>query len=291
MSRNKFDISIQEAELEYIEKLDVYKNYDVKSQSDNRLLRRINVFCVGSPKSGTHSMAAIFKNFNSYHECDNIFMITLLDKVRNKQITVSELNFILKTRDYFNNLEMDSSHFSGNFVSEIGNIIPSAKFILTLRDCVSWMDSWFNHQLSMPKLHPNLVKDLGRRLYYDRGHKYTKYDKHLEQHRLYPVRSYLEFWSAHNTRVINCAKPDALLIVKTCEIAQSLESISSFLQIESTLLNAEGTHEGKTKGRFDILKTLDSNYLMDVATEVCGELNAKYFGENSITNAIAQANE
>jgi len=42
--------------------------------------RAFHAFCLGTPKSGTHSIANMFKGYRASHEPNEVFMINLINK-------------------------------------------------------------------------------------------------------------------------------------------------------------------------------------------------------------------
>lgn len=126
--------------------------------------------------------------------------------------------------------------------------------MLTLRDCISWIDSWFNHQVSRETQPDFSIYDFGRRNYYSRGHAYTKYDSFLEELKLFPLKSYFEFWKEHNSKVISAIPDNQLLILKTEFLSTSTDEISSFLQIPSSSLIVENTHKNKAKAKHSLFQ-------------------------------------
>lgn len=138
--------------------------------------RAFQAFCVGTPKSGTHSIANMFKGYRASHEPNEVFMINLINRKAKGEMTDSDIIKILKSRDVSNWLEIESSHYLGGVIEQLIQVSSNAKYILTIRDCLSWMDSWFNHQLSRAKLTNESVHELGQNNYYSRGHQYTRHD-------------------------------------------------------------------------------------------------------------------
>lgn len=248
--------------------------------------RRFHCFCLGTPKSGTHSVASLLSTFRSAHEPDEVFMINLINKWLHNKISSPEIRDILYSRDVYNWLELESSHYNGVFVEELKAIFENAKFILTMRDCISWMDSWFNHQLSRKVLSDNSIYDLGRNNYYRKGYDYTKYDSFLKEMKLFPIKSYLQFWHDHNFRIIRSVESSKLLIMKTTEISFGANKLAHFLNIDEAKINKQGSHEFKAKQKFRVLEKIDYNYLFDTSMEICGELNDKYFPEKTIKLAL-----
>ncbi len=248
--------------------------------------RNFHAFCLGTPKSGTHSIANMLKGYRTSHEPNEIFMINLLHQKKNGTLSLDDLIKILKYRDISNWLEMESSHYLGSIASELINVFDDAKYILTIRDCISWMDSWFNHQLSRETLSNESIYDLGRNNYYSSGHEYTKHDRMLEKMKLYPIRSYLEFWKTHNQNVLYSVPKERLLIIKTNEISKMTPQLANFLHVNESNIFNKASHEFKAKGKHNILDKLDTNFLYDSAMEICGELNDEYFPEKTISKIL-----
>lgn len=248
--------------------------------------RKFYAFCVGTPKSGTHSLAAMLSEFRSAHEPDQAFMVHLIQWYKKQQINQKQVVQILKVRDDCNWLELESSHYCGEFVEELGDLSADTKFILTIRDCLSWLDSWFNHQLSRPMNPRKAMFKIGRNNYYDRGFSYTKYDAFLEGLNLFPIKSYLTYWNERNSKVIEMVAPQKLLILKTNEISKSKSKIARFLNIDLSKVKSEKSHQFKAKEKHDILKRIDPHYVFDTAMEVCGDLNNDIFPEQSIDKVL-----
>jgi hypothetical protein len=74
--------------------------------------RKIHAFCVGTPKSGTTSIPSMFANYRTRHEINDTFIVSLIRKSLDKQISTNELEAILQKRDKRNWLEMESSHYN-----------------------------------------------------------------------------------------------------------------------------------------------------------------------------------
>ncbi|MGR6034157.1 MAG: sulfotransferase [Candidatus Nitrosoglobus sp.] len=264
--------------------------FSKKYKYPSRLLfqkRAFHAYCVGTPKSGTHSIAEMLSNYRASHEPNEILIINMIhDRLHNK-LSNDKLNRILRARDVFHWYEMESSHLMGMFAPELSLLFNNAKFILTIRDCISWLDSWFNHQLSRPPLNNDSIYNLGRNNYYSQGYSYTRYDRFLEGYNLFPIKSYLAFWTRHNSIVLNSIPGDKLLVIKTNEISSSSDKISKFLMIPKKSINIKYSHAYKAKEKYKILRQIDINYLYDTAMEVCGDLNNKYFPENTIEKSLA----
>lgn len=248
--------------------------------------KKFHALCVGTPKSGTHSVANLFPTFRTRHEPDQIFMIYLMKKKKEGKISESELMRIFRSLDIAYWLEMNSSHYNGFFINELYSEFNNAKYILTIRDPISWLDSWFNHQLSRENYKSDTMFDLGRKLYYERGHNYSIHDRFLEELNIFPIRSYFEFWNEHNKKILETIPKEKLMIVKTKNISSSIAEFSSFLNIAQDRICATESHSYKARKKHHILSKIDRNYLLDLALEICGDLNETYFPESPINSLV-----
>lgn len=264
---SKYSATIIEAKSafnDYLQRLETGRDSPTSSNT-------FSAFCVGMPKTGTHSIANIFSKYRSSHESDQIFMIMLLAEKLSGEISTQKIIDLLRSRQSLNNLEMDASHYNGAFIKELSYVSHNFRYILTVRDPYSWLDSWFNQHLNSPHLDDTKVKYLGRKLYFDCGDEYTKHDKPLHERGFYPLRSYLKFWRNFNRRVVAHTNSNNLLILRTQDISTSIEQVSHFLQIDQSKLYGLSTHEHSTPRRHKMLDQLDASYVDDQINLICGD--------------------
>ncbi|QPG06402.1 hypothetical protein IT774_04210 [Salinimonas marina] len=248
--------------------------------------RQFQAFCIGTPKSGTHSVDTLCSAYRSRHEPDEKFMISFISQLKNGQVSTQDAIDILKKRDYHHWLEMESSHYCGEIIEPLYEAFPKAQYILTVRDCVSWVDSWFNHQLARKRLPEDSIFSIGRANYYDMGLSYSRHDRFLEELGLYPLKAYLTYWANRNAGVLNTIAPSQLLILQTNQISKQASLLASFLGIQPGTLQLEKAHQFKAKEKFHIINRIDKHYLEDSFEEICGEVHSQTFPEVSINGLI-----
>ena len=112
-------------------------------QTENRLMRmqnrRIHVYGVGVFKSGTTSLACVFKNYCSGHEYEKDKLLNIIAQNNHSNI----INYIIdKDRRY--SLEMDSSGLNVFLIPYLLYLYPECKFILTIRNIIDHYDSIIN---------------------------------------------------------------------------------------------------------------------------------------------------
>jgi len=115
---------------------------------------RFKAYCIGMDKTGTVSMTIMFndKGFRTMHEPENRFLINKILAFYNGKMKKDKLVAYIKQRDRRLSLEMEASHLNIYLLEILVNEFSNAKFILTMRDCYSWLDSQINHVISKPKI-------------------------------------------------------------------------------------------------------------------------------------------
>ena len=243
---------------------------------------KFKAYCVGMAKTGTVSMHIMFSQHRSAHEPDRRILVGKILAFANGKIDKSKLIKYIKHRDRRLGLEMDSSHLNYHLIDILVNEFSEAKFILTIRDCYSWVESAINFFVARPlfRFHwsQHHLRALRRLRFRANEFKHTKEEKILADNECYTLDGYFSFWREHNSKVLATVPADRLLVVKTREINQRVPDIENFLGIESgTLINRVHANVGSKK--FHILSQIDKDFLEEKANLHCKELMDKYFPE------------
>ena len=240
--------------------------------------RRTHIYCVGTAKTGTHSMAAIFNgNLRSTHEPENRKLIKKIMKFEAKSVDNIELRNFVINRDKRLWLEVDSSQLNFFILEQLVSLFPDSKFILTIRNPLSWLDSYINHQIARGGS-DDWIQIRNLRFRPD-IYSHSKEERVLKDNGLYTLDGYLSDWSHHNNKVIDTVPPDRLLIVRTDEINKRYKDIVNFVGLPGININKENLHVYKAKRKYYILDKIDKEYLGYKVKEHCGELIAKFFPE------------
>jgi DNA-binding protein Fis len=242
---------------------------------------RFKAYCVGMAKTGTTSIHAIFNSaqYRSAHEPEATFLIPKILAFVKGKIDRNQLTRYVKHRDRRLGLEMDSSHINYYLIDILVREFGEAKFILTIRDCYSWLDSLIDAQLRPPKtwLIQRRRVDMNS-VRFQANNQHVKEEQILADNGKYTLDSYFKYWNEHNSKVLATVPEDRLLIVKTTEINQSIRQIEEFLGIpRGTLPNQ--VQKNVTRKKNNILSQIDKNFLEEKANFHCKELMDKYFPE------------
>ncbi|MFP4028644.1 MAG: sulfotransferase [Candidatus Brocadiia bacterium] len=231
--------------------------------------RAFHAYCVGLPRSGTHSIAATLRNFRSAHEpmCS-----TTIDHSIEYFRCGMGYRFsrdIMLTRDKYLYLEMESAHYLELMVPLLVEIFPRAKFIMTVRNPIEWLVSEINQRL----------RGSGRRcfrkqiafIYGGYGGRRPSIERDLgENQYLYPLANYFRYWRDHQQRVIESVPKERLLVVRTEDLSDSWDDIANFLGIKQQELCLEyGRSHSFDNYEIRVLEKIPRSYVKELALKHC----------------------
>ncbi len=240
--------------------------------------RHFHAFGVGMPKSGTHSLEAIFGGYRTWHEPRIVRFMEIVRRRSDGDLTDTQARDILRGLDRRMWLEFNSSWINYFLLEMLIDEYPEARFVFSIRDCYSWLDSILNQLLG---------RDQGdyecqfQRWYGDSLTREAHKDGEqvLEEHGLWPLDSWFRFWNEHNTGVLNLVPSDRLLIVRTPEIRQDIPRMADFLGVSVETLDASRSHEHKVAKKFGLLSRIDEACLSEGVDKHCKDLMERFFPE------------
>lgn len=238
--------------------------------------RRFHAFCVGAGKSGTHSIAGMLEGaYRTAHEPETDPLIDVILAEREGRMSPAEIAGWLRQRDRRLWLEMDSSGLNGAVVGHLAALHPEARFVLTIRDCYSWLDSLLNHHATRP------TTDSWRRLrdarFPPEERIYEPGEEVLRRHGLFPVGAYLKHWAAHNQAVLKAVPAERLLVIRTDRIADCAPRLAAFLGVPLDTLDVDRAHMFRRKANAGLISRVDPALIERRAAEHCGEIMASQF--------------
>jgi hypothetical protein len=240
--------------------------------------RRAHCYCVGTSKSGTHSIAALFRGpLRSDHEPERELVLKMILRRLQNTIGPEEWRRFIKERDKRLSLELDSSSLNYFLLDVLVETYEDAKFILTIRDCYSWLDSFINHQLARPT-NKNWTRFKELRFRTDEL-THAREEEIFKENGFYTLDGYLSYWAMHNRKVLEIVPPDRLLVVRTHEIAGQAGNIADFVGVPVSRLNSKRTHTYKARTKFNMLSKIEPDFLESKVRRHCRPIMDKYFPE------------
>lgn len=240
--------------------------------------RKTRLYCVGAAKTGTHSIESMFNNMiRSGHEPDDQEVIDKIIKLSMGQISEKSMISYIRKRDNKLCLDVDSSQLNFYFISYIIKEFTDALFLLTIRDCYSWLDSFINHSLSR-STSKNWIKFRDFRFQADLF-SHPPEEQVLKLKGLYTLDGYLSYWAYHNNKVLDSILSDRLMVVRTNEITSKALNIANFAGLPKESVQTQKTHSYKNPQKYNILQEVPEDYLEAKVSKHCEPLMAKYFPE------------
>lgn len=247
--------------------------------------RKSRLYCVGAAKTGTHSIHTMFDDtIKSQHEADDDEMISKVLQISAGQISEANLLSFIRQRDKNICLDVDSSQLNFFLLDQLLEEFSDALFLLTIRDCYSWLNSFIDDSLRRQPS-DNWIKLREYRFRAD-SFVHPPQELALKERGLYTLDGYLSYWAIHNHEVLSKVPEDRLMIVRTNEITKKAYEIADFAGLNRDCVLTQHSHSFKNPERFHVLREIPQDYLEAKVREYCGPLMARFFPEiKSISDA------
>lgn len=247
--------------------------------------RKCRLYCVGAAKTGTHSIDSLFDHtVRSAHEADSGEIISKILDISEGRIQDIDILAYIRNRDKRLCLDVDSSQLNFFLLDYLLEEFPKALFLLTIRDCYSWLNSFINDSLRR-KTTKNWIK-LREHRFRANVFSHPSEERPLKKIGLYTLDGYLSYWASHNNRVLSSIPEDRLMIIKTNEITKRADDIAVFAGLPKKSLQIEHSHSFKNPLKFNVLQEIQEPYLEAKVQEYCGPLMKRFFPEiRSINDA------
>lgn len=240
--------------------------------------KAFHCFGIGLSKSGTHSLAAMLaSNYRSEHELEHWKLIEAFLKYKQEALSKKEFEEVLKTHCLYSWLDLDVSHTHIEYLENLLGLFPKAKFILTIRDCFTWLDSWLNHTLNQQRAEgPWLALAQWR---YEKGQplEYAPEEAVLKEKQLYPLKNYFQEWNQHIEKALRLIPKEQLLIVRMEDLKQSAPLIANFLEIDENTLNIQASHQYQTPKKWNLLEAIPEHFLNEQADRYCATQMKRFY--------------
>lgn len=254
-----------------------------KHQKRLRLLvtrRRFHAYCIGSAKSGTHSIAGLFeRKFRAAHEPEAEKLIALITNARKENSDNTWLRQTLLERDRRLRLEMESSQLAFFLLDDLLTLFPEALFILTIRDCYSWLDSVLNNHKA--RTIPEAWKDIIALRHGSPHYHHSPRASVLMENGFFPLEGYLSYWESHNRTVLERIPAERLLVVRTDRITAETERIANFVGVPAKDLDQRQSHLFRAPSKFGFVNQIDPDFLEETIDRFGRGLMRKYFPDIS----------
>lgn len=247
---------------------------------------RLHLYCVGAPKSGTHSIAAIFaERYRAEHEPFWWQLVPCLNALaQNHPDACNQAQRLIRRRRIELDLDLESAHILGPLVPFLARTFADARFILPVRHPRQWLDSLIEDQIygqSEP-----LYKGWWRVYDCYFGDRSTASwpaeEAPLRDQGLYPLRSMLTYWRDHHLRILDSVPTERLLILPTEAISESRELLAAFAGVPASDLHMAASHSYARKRRTHLLDRIPAAYVDNLIADLLGDLPRRLRGHEPL---------
>jgi len=243
-------------------------------------VRRTRLFCVSIAKSGTRSIGRMFsRNVRAAHEARVLPLIDKFFDWRNGRISEADMSEWLRARDRELALEVDSSWLNILILEFLLREFPEARFVLTIRDCYSWLNSTLNHSVRFRKVSPRQRVRARDFVFQRDGFVHAPEERILQAGGFYTLDGYFSGWAAHNGQVLTRVPPERLLVVRTDQIRQRAFEIADFAGLPCRAVRLDRTHEFQNPAKREMIRHLDRDFLERKVEQHCRPLMTQFFPE------------
>jgi hypothetical protein len=151
-----------------------------------------------------------------------------------------------------------------------------AKFVLLVRDCFSWLDSFVDQQIRDLRRSPLTRDAFFRAKYMSHDDQFAPEEAVLRDAGSLPVASWLRAWAGMNERVLRSVPPERLLVVRTEDLDDSTEVLARFAGVApSTVRRA---HVNRNPSPTGTLGQVPASFVVERAETHCASVMARVWG-------------
>jgi len=196
------------------------------------------IFGVGLPKTGTTSIAYLLgPERHGYHEKNRARSINVIRLYCSGDINIGRLERWFVIRDIYLYPVFDIAHYYGAIADEMVGLFPNSKFLITLRDCYSWAQSFGNQVIKRWRWKNGWSEDCEDYLVkwqkYQFGHpgawSYPSPESELQEVGMPPLSVLYQYYRGRNRKLLDAIPPDRRIVLKTSELSQSISRIEHSL--------------------------------------------------------------
>jgi hypothetical protein len=242
--------------------------------------RAFRLYCVGHSKTGTNSVCSVLRNWRMEHDFKAEETARMIAARSRGELATGELADYARRRDAAGRLEVDSSRSHQGWVSVLAEVFPDARFLFTIRDVWSWLDSTLNQYLrraAEPETRarferfvvPGTTTTVARAFSSERE-LLKRFDAVAEM--------FAAEWAGVNEKTLAQLPKGRTLIVRTHEIGDRLADIAAHVGVPEGSLNAAGAHENKARARFGVLARVEPRRLERVERLAAPLMSAHFPG-------------
>ena len=232
--------------------------------------RRCHVIGLGIAKSGTSSLAGLFRHYRAAHEFEAAAAIRRLQALSGDCPSELDEAWVRARDQRAGLLECDSSQLHHWYLPALVSAFPEARFVLTIRHPRPWLESIINHRLARglsPEWQHAHLRRFGPPCRDAEGP-----DHLLALYGQPGLAGFLRFWTAHHERVLATVPAERLLVLPLEHLDASLPRLAAFAGIPAETLEPGEGRRNQARADFQVIPRLDRTHLDECMDAICGPL-------------------
>jgi hypothetical protein len=244
-------------------------------------VRRTRFYCVGTGKSGTHSIANMFsKNVRALHEAQALAVMERIMKWREGRINDQEMAAWLHQPGSGTGAGSGFVHAQLQLLDLLLREFSDALYLLTIRDCYSWLNSLINHRIRFKgKANPTRLKWREWRFRTNHPVVHAPEERVLKENDLSTLDTHFAHWASRNGEALAKIPASRLLIVRTDQITQKAFEIADFARLPRRAVRLHHTHSFRNPVRQELIRQVDRAFLERKVEHHCRPLMTGFFPE------------
>lgn len=240
----------------------------------SRLAARPRLIGVGMGKTGTNALASLFAPVRAAHEAEAARAIDLILSYEAGTADWREVRRFVLDRDRRLGLTVDVSNLNLFFVDVWLALAPDARFVLTVREPRSWLDSILNHYLRRPP--DDAWRAFAARRFGHDGAPHPREEQVLADAGLHPLDGYLSYWRNHMEKALGTVPAERLLVVPFDRIAAEAVRIARFAGLSAADTDPSRIDEYRNPAKRPILERIPSSHVESCIRRQCGPFTGMF---------------
>ncbi len=232
--------------------------------------RKGRVFALGPPKSGTTSIASVFSDYcRADHEAHRPRTVAEMYGHFTGELSDADLMATYRARDKQLVLDVESNCFLAYRPDLLTRTFPDSQFIIAVREPRAWLTSIVDNNINFPRDKNEVLTQWHRVFFGEPGQQGTAADEPLVAHGLYPVATYLRYWTTTYDKCLRLVPEDRRMIIGTGQITARTPEMLEFAGYSPKSADVAASHKNRTKAKHDVLGGVDERHIDAMLEEHC----------------------
>lgn len=239
--------------------------------------RKSRVFALGPPKSGTTSIASIFRDYcRADHEAHRPRTVAEMHGHFTGQLSDDELKASYRARDRQLVLDAESNCFLAYRPDLLAETFPDSRFIIAIREPRSWLTSIVDNNINFRRDKNEVLTQWHEVFFGEARQEGTAHDAPLVSNGLYPVATYLKYWTSTYDKCLRLVPEELRMVVGTGQISGRADEMLEFAGYAPKKPGVAASHKNRTRARHGVLGDVDEAHIDAMVRDYCAELIDRY---------------